>query len=62
MLFKLNLHILLKCCDSCNEIAREKKRLHIQITEMTALFLASFYLWMPLNLLPNVDRWGHEFW
>lgn len=29
---------------------------------MTALFAARFYLWMPLNLLPNAYRWGHEFW
>lgn len=53
--------MLLKYFDSCKEISG-KKGLHIQITEMTALFSASFYLWMPLNLLPNTDRWGHEFW
>jgi len=40
----------------------QKKYLHIQITEMTALFLASLCLWRLLKFLPNVDRWGHEFW
>lgn len=53
--------MLLKYFDSCKEISG-KRGLHIQITEMTALLSASFYLRMPLNLLPNTDRWGHEFW
>lgn len=61
MCFKLGLHMLLKYFDSCKEISG-KKSLHIKITEMTALFAARFYLWMPLNLLPNTYRWGHEFW
>lgn len=61
--FKLNLHIRLQYSDSGNDIwGGGPKHLHIQITEISVLFLASFYLWIPFNLLPLVNRWGPEFW
>lgn len=30
--------------------------MHIQLTQMTPLFLVNFHLWMPLNFLSNLDR------